>query len=157
MAKASAPSGRVDPQADRERTRIRNAGRRRMSVGMMETASAQAAKDVQRVRVVGAGHLPCSGEYHAVRVPPDGSIVVAFANNLGYRLVLRERHAQPSVWEILMAEGHNDVLYASDNVYGHLPPVNEWRVVMGETPEPALKEITMDEPREEPMQNDGDD
>ena len=86
----------------------------------------------------------------------DGSIVVAFANNLGYRLVLRERHAQPSVWEILMAEGH-DVLYASDNVYGHLPPVNEWRVVMGETPEPALKEITMDEPREEPMQNDVDD
>ena len=34
-----------------------------------------------------------------------------------------------------MAEGHNDVR-RRDNVYGHLPPVNEWRVVMYETPEP---------------------
>ena len=45
MAKASAPAVGVDPQADRERTRIlRNAGRRRMSVGMIDGVFAQAER-----------------------------------------------------------------------------------------------------------------
>ena len=139
---------------DRRRTQIlRRAGRKRMSVGMVVGLPAEATKDVQRVHVVGAGHVSCNGEYRAIRTPPNGSLSVAFANNQGYRLVLRDRQAQPSVWEILHAAGRNDVLYASDNIYGHLPPVNQWRVVMGESPAPALEEVNL-EPLNENIEND---
>ena len=156
-AAAAVAAAGVTLEADRRRARIlRRAGRKRMSVGMDSGLPAAAAKDVQRVRVVGAGHRSCNGEYRAVRAPPVGSIVVAFANNRGCRLVLRERQSQPSVWEILEAVGGNDVLYASDNVYGRLPPVNEWKVVMGETPEPALEAVTMDQSADDDLGDGGD-